>query len=77
MRENFTSGTVRGVPGNRHSYRGGFAICLITEHLKGIRRSANISLERGVRKFAPLKAAIILDFYCKSQIIWKAHIHSL
>ena len=22
MRENFTSGTVRGVPGNRHSYRG-------------------------------------------------------
>ncbi len=23
MRENRTSGTVRGVPGNRHSYRGG------------------------------------------------------
>ena len=23
MRENFTSGTVRGVLGNRHSYRGG------------------------------------------------------
>ena len=23
MRENFMSGTVRGVPGNRHSYRGG------------------------------------------------------
>ena len=22
MRENFTSGSVRGVPGNRHSYRG-------------------------------------------------------
>jgi hypothetical protein len=24
MRENCTSGTARGVPGNRHSYRRGF-----------------------------------------------------
>jgi pyruvate/2-oxoglutarate/acetoin dehydrogenase E1 component len=32
MRENFTSGTVRGVPGNRHSYRGVFET--IFEYLK-------------------------------------------
>src|SRR5215510_12882034 len=29
MRENCTSGTARGVPGNRHSYRRGLSSCLL------------------------------------------------
>ncbi len=40
MQENCTSGTVRGVPGNRHSYRRGGVLYMVARHWASPRESA-------------------------------------
>jgi hypothetical protein len=83
MRENRTSGSVRGVPGNRHSYRGGpegnmnkpIRFAIINGILATILGSVIVAFYQGLHSHLPLShftfysAAILAFFFLLSRSI--------